>query len=202
MSKEKKDKKEYDKQRQYIDKINFVVKKSTNKTYNIQAVAKMLGLPSNLDYHNQCRIIIAHLNREAITNKVVNEMIESIGYTENMCDVLVETLYRLFSPDSFPAKAPIEISEEIYKELLTKKKNNIISDSEDMALSEALNCKYCHCVKSLYLKNQFMKYIVNKEPEYNPYAICMTSIYKNRNITPPEKVSFSCRDKYQWYKKN
>ena len=104
--------------------------------------------------------------------------------------------------NSFPDKAPIKITEELYRTLISQKQDKSISEGDNIKLSEALNCKYCHCVKKLYLENKFNKFINNKEQAYNPYAICMSSIYKRRDFTPPTKVSYSCRDKYDWYSRN
>ena len=127
---------------------------------------------------NNASLIISYLNRQSINNKVIRELLDTIGYTENLCEILTKVLYELFSPSELPNKAPIMISNKKYKELLDKKQNNIITEDENNTLLEALNCKYCYCVKKLYLKNLFIEYITNKKPEYNPYAICTSSIYK------------------------
>lgn len=200
--KEKKQRKANAEKEEYIEKIKRLVKKNNNKTYNIQAVAKMLGLPSNLDYAQECILIISYLKEKSKTNKVIKELLEASSNSSNVCDLLVGTLYQLFMPDHLLNRAPIKMSEKKYKELIKKNTEKNISKNEKTELDEALNSKFCHCVKKIYLKNKFAKIFTEKEPQYNPYAICTASIYNKRNIDTPEKVSYTCRDKYDWYRKN
>jgi len=182
--------------------INIVVeKRKKSKLYNISAVSKMLGLPNKESYAKQCNKIMVFLESQKSDNKAIKNLLDSVGDNrDSMCNILVNSLYELFTPESLPQKAPIQISKDTYIEFLEKKKSNNISDEENKLLEEALNCKYCFCVKKLYLKNQFKQFIKSEDPKYNPYAICMNSIYKNRAIKPPFKVSHSCREKYEWYK--
>ena len=187
------------KKERYMNRLKFTIKRSDDREYNIQAVAKMLGLPNDKSYKTQCRLIINYLEQKKSSNEFIKELLANIP-EKNACDLLVKTLYELLSPKTVPSKAPIKISETKYKKLINEKKTGSISRENDSILTEALNCKYCHCVKKLYLKNNFERYINNNEPKYNPYAICMSSIYKNRNIKSPNRVSFSCREKYDWYK--
>jgi len=194
--------KEIKEKQQYINTIKFIVKRNTDKTYNIQAVAKMLGLPSDLGYTEECRLIVSYLRDKSTDNQIIRELLDVVGDVENICDVLVNTLYELFRPKILPNKAPIRISEKIYRSLIDKKKAESITDEENETLAEALNCKYCYCVKRIYLENKFKKFINDKEPLYNPYAVCINSIYKRRGFATPKKVSNSCRDKYDWYSKN
>ena len=56
------------KEDRFLDRVRFVIKRSNNMEYNIQAVAKMLGLPSEETYNSQCRLIVSHLNKEAQNN--------------------------------------------------------------------------------------------------------------------------------------
>jgi hypothetical protein len=182
--------------------VNIVVnKRSKNRKYNLEAVSKMLGIDTGGSYSQQCDKIISFLESKRSTNEIIDEILKQTRENkEDLCDVLVSSLYELFSPSSLPEKSPITITKEEYIDLLEKKKENDITFEENEILDEALNVKYCHCVKKLYLKNLFKKYILDEEIKYSPYAICMSSIYKNRDITPPFKVSHSCREKYQWYK--
>ena len=185
----------------YLKFLDYTIKISNNKEYNTQAVAKILDLPSNRPYNVQCRIIVSFLKKRAETNVVIRELLQKKKTNKNICEFLVQTLFSLFNPKNFPKKAPILISETKYKNLIKKSKNNTINREEKKDLDEALNIKYCHCIKKLYLKNIFLENILDKKAKYNPYAICMSSIYKNRNITPPKKASYTCREKYKWYKK-
>jgi len=185
----------------YVQLVNYTIKLSDNKEYNTQAVAKMLGLPHDRPYNVQCRLIISFLKKKAKTNKVIDNLLKSSHSQKAVCSYLVEILYSLFNPKNLPKKAPILISEKVYKELIQKEKDNTISPSETIILDEALNIKYCFCIKKLYLKNIFIENILEEETKYNPYAICMSSIYKKRGIKPPKKVSYSCSKKYKWSRK-
>ena len=182
--------------------VNIVVDiKNKDRLYNISAVSKMLGLSTDGSYKQHCDRIIDYLRSKSPRNKAIKTLLDNAGDDrETMCNILVNSLYELFSPNKLPKKAPIQMEEEEYKELVKKKKEDDITYEQNEKLEEALNCKYCHCVKKLYLKNQFQLFINEEEPKYNPYAICMSSIYKNRDIKPPFKVSHSCREKYDWYK--
>ena len=137
----------------FINTLRFVIKRNTDRTYNIQAVAKMLGLPNDLEYVPQCRVIMDYLHSNSRTNDIIKELLDTIGERDDICNILVNTLYNLFHPSSFPNKAPIKITEDLYRSLITQKSSNTISEEDDIKLTEALNCKYCHCVKKLYLEN-------------------------------------------------
>ena len=185
----------------YSQLLQYTIKISDNKLYNIQAVAKMLGIPHDRPYPVQCRMIMAFLKKRAPRNKLIAELLESGRGNKSICAYLVKILYSLFSPKNLPNKAPILISPALYKSLLVKEKNKTILPSEKIILDEALNVKYCSCIRRLYLKNIFIENILEEEAKYNPYAICMSSIYKNRGIKPHKKVSYSCSKKYKWYRK-
>lgn len=182
--------------------VNIVVeKRNKSKLYNISAVSKMLGLPHKESYKQQCDQIMDFLESKKTSNKAIKILLDKIGDNrDSMCNILVNSLYELFNPESLPKKAPIKITKDEYIDLLEKKEQNKISYEENELLDEALNCKYCFCVKKLYLKNQFKQFIKDEEPKYNAYAVCMNSVYRNRDINPPFKVSHSCREKYEWYK--
>ncbi len=185
----------------YLQFLDYTIKLSNNKEYNTQAVAKMLGLPHNKPYNIQCKLIISYLKKKAKSNKIIQKLLQKSRSEKALCKFLVKILYSLFNPRELPEKAPILITDKKYKELIQKQKNNNLTREESIILREALNVKYCFCIKKLYLKNIFIENITGKEAEYNPYAICMSSIYKNRSIKPPKKASYSCRKKYNWYKK-
>ena len=162
------------KKQQYLKFMDYTVKMTDNKEYNTQAVAKMLGLPSNKKYNIQCRIIVNYLKKQAEKNDFIKHLLSQKKDNQSICKFLVQVLYNLFSPNEFPKKAPIRMSSKKYKELLKKNKNKLITKEEKEILDSALNIKYCHCVKKLYLKNLFIENILDEEPTYNPYAICMS----------------------------
>ena len=183
----------------FLSRMGLVLKKNNSKLYNVQAVAEMLDLNVVENYKEQCRIITRRLEEMSRDNTIVKNLLDSAKENENICQILVNTLYQLLNPESFPKKAPIKISEKKYKELIRQNKEGIITPDDKAILMEALNCKYCHCIKSIYLKDQFNEYILNQKTSYNRYALCMSSVYKNRNIEPPFRASYTCRDKYSWY---
>ena len=187
-----------------IDKLNeklkiVVDKKNKSFLYNIKQVSSMFGLNTNLEENELCTQLINFL-RES-DSKIAKDLLKEVGDKGNICNILVNSLYELFSPSDLSEKAKIDITEKEYKKLIQKKKDKKIDFKENQKLEEALNIKYCRCVKKLYLKNQVNLFITGKEPKYNPYAICVNSIYNNRNIQYPFKISYSCREKYDWYKK-
>ena len=193
----------------FIKDMNILVRKSNNKLYNSQAVAKMLKLEEKSSYNEQCKNIVDYLQSKRKTNSVIDSLLNNFEdsslsketINEDICNTLVRVLYQLFKPESFPDKAPINITNKRYYSLIKKYKSNTITKAEKKILHNALNIKYCHCIKSLYLLENFNIFInEDKSSDYNRYAICMSSIYKNRNIKPPFKVSYSCREKYKWYK--
>lgn len=187
-------------QTNYLKRLNFNIKRSTDKTYNSQAVAKALGIKSNLPYKRQCTLILDFLKKRKRDNPIITELLnKSIG-PQQICNVLVDVLYNLLQPDKFPFKAPIIITQTKYNELIEKYQKKKLRPRERQILNESLNIKYCFCIKKLYLKFLFNENILNKKNKYNEYGICMNSIYKSRKIKPPKKVSRKCVKKYNWYK--
>ncbi|GAG96994.1 unnamed protein product, partial [marine sediment metagenome] len=96
---------------------------------------------------------------------------------------------------------PIPISNELYQELLYKKKNNNFIDNDNKnLLNNSLYIKLCHCIKKIFLKNKFLKNIFNIKRKYNEYPICINSIYKKRNFKPPTDSKTKCYNNFNWYK--
>ena len=90
--------------------------------------------------------------------------------------------------------------ESKYKELVKKRKEGAISHKEHIILEKALHVKFCHCIKKLYLQNIINQEFFDKEPKYNPYAICTSSLYKKRYFDVPPSAARKCRKSYSWYK--
>ena len=171
-----------------------------SKKYNIESVAVLLNIPVVANYDEQCTLIIKDLNKKKRRNKFLRDLLNITKDKEDICYILIQSLYSLFYPKKFPKKAPISISEKEYLKLIQQQQKNNISIKNKKILREAMNIKYCHCLKKIYLKNQFAKYVNNSpKSNINEYPICMTSVYKSRNIQPPFKVSHLCREKYKWY---
>ena len=108
--------------------VNIVVeKRNKSKLYNISAVSKMLGLPHKESYEQQCDQIMNFLESKKTTNKAIKILLDNMGDNrDSICNILVNSLYELFNPESLPQKAPISISKDEYIELLKKKKEKDI----------------------------------------------------------------------------
>ena len=83
----------------FINTLRFVIKRNTDRTYNIQAVAKMLGLPNDLDYAELASQLtvpenLQDLVRENQIGLVMLKIVEIIG-EDNISDLDPETLYFL-----------------------------------------------------------------------------------------------------------
>ena len=188
------------KREQYIKRLNFNIKRNTDKTYNAQAVAKALGIKSDLSYTKQCIKIMNFLEGKKNSNPVVKELLSKKLKNHEICNILVDVLYNLLQPEKFPFKAPITISPKKYNDLIKKYKKRKLTSKSRQTLNEALNIKYCFCLKKLYLKFLFNEHIKGEKNKYTEYGICMNSIYKSRKIAPPQKVARKCKIKYNWYK--
>ena len=55
-------------------------------------------------------------------------------------------------------------------------------------------------VLPLYLQNIINQGFFDKEPKYNPYAICTSSLYKKRDFDVPPSAARKCAKNYRWYK--
>ena len=178
-------------------KIDIEIKKK-DQEYNIQAVAKMLGLEDKLPYKKQCRTIISFLRSNKNKNKFIKKILDETT-DENLCCTLVNVLYSIFNPDHLLLKAPMPISDDEYKDLIRRNNKRKLRGKPGKLLEKCLFIKYCHCIKKIYYKNLFKRQILGKNP-ISEYAICMSSVYKNRKIKPPHKASYKCRDTFSWYK--
>ena len=181
----------------YIRKVNVELKKN-DQLYNTQAVALMLGIESDLPYKKQCRAIISFLRSKKRTNKLIEKILNEVG-EENLCCTLVNVLYSLFQPKSMTLRAPIPISEEEYQNLIKRNQKRKLRGKPRKLLEECLFIKYCYCIKKIYYRNLFKKQFFDEDSP-SPYALCMSSIYKNRKIKPPYKASYKCRETFDWYK--
>ena len=75
------------------------------------------------------------------------------------------------------------ISQKKYKELLQKKR---LRKNEKKELDNALFVNYCKCVKNIKYSGKYSK--------GSEYPICISSIYKNRNIVPPKGIIKRCSE--------
>ena len=110
------------------------------------------------------------------------------------CKLFFKSLKDLNNYRIINKKSKINISKKKYFNLINKLKNKKISKKEFKLLKDNLYIKFCKCIKKLLIKNKLL------EQNNNPYAICTSSIYKNRNIDVPIKASRNCSKKIKWYK--
>lgn len=194
MSSKKNEKKYIEYLQSIIQNINTV----HSKKYNIEAVSMLLKIPIVDDYKKQCKLLLEYIKKSK--NDFLKDLVKNTTNEQDICKIMVNSLYTLFYPENFPNKSPIKITEKKYRELIKLKKGGKISKSQNVILEEAMNTKYCHCLKSLFLKEKFFQTVKNSYDPQNVYPICMSSIYSSRNIRPPKRVSYSCSKKYTWYK--
>jgi len=183
--------------------IDIAVKKSTDKMYNIKEVAKILKVDYSGTFEEICENIYKHLlkykRKPAIKYFLSKFNKEDLGFY----NILIDSLYELFFPSLLSKKSPINITEAKYKRLIKerKKERPNINIRDNILLDNALHIKFCHCIKKLYLKNIIRQEFSNIKGKYNPYAICTSSIYKNRDFNVPPSAARKCRKSYDWYRK-
>lgn len=181
--------------------MDISVIKSRNKNYNIKQVANILNIPYT-DNRNTCQDIYDYLLKESKNSNSLEYFLEKFNPSDkDFCNTLINTLYELFHPSDMKLHSPIKISKKQYKSLVDKRKaGKRMSKEENKLLDEALYIKFCHCIKKLYIKNVIDYQFFNKELKYNPYAICTSSIYKNRDFDVPPSAAINCSKTFDWYR--
>ncbi len=91
-------------------------------------------------------------------------------------------------------KQHTKMSEKLYTKLIDGLKNDTLSDYQRKKVLEAMNINYCECIEDVNQTNKIRK------TDYNPYAVCNTSIYTNRGLEIPPRANYSCREKYYWFR--
>lgn len=141
------------------------------------------------------------------SSKMVKSLIQDLYQDKVVCSVetgyvFTKIIKNILYPNKFPEKSPMIISDELNKRLLTLKKKKLLSNTtEQELLRETLHSKLCHCIKGMLIKNKFRKDVLNKNSQYNPYAICTQSVYKNRGFRVPKKTVRKCPVDFDWYRK-
>ena len=81
------------------------------------------------------------------------------------------------------------IGKKKYSKLLRKKRTKKkMTKKEKRQLDHALFINYCKCIKSLKYSKKY--------EEGLEYPICISSVYKNREIKPPKDLKEKCRKYY------
>lgn len=190
----------------YMEKVKVLIETAKNdKTNKLKILSKILNIKkdlSKLSFKNQCSEITKILKKRKSSSPIIKELLDNSGLNSRQtCEVFLNVMHDLIFNKKNPKKAPIEITQERYYFLIQKNKTSKLTKKENTELHKALNIKYCYCIQKLYSRNKFNRLIlgINKYDKGFPYAVCMSSIYKKRNIKPPKNASRTCRKKYFWY---
>jgi len=185
----------------FIDAIDIAVERSVDKGYNIKQVACLLDI-SYSDTEDLCDKLYDYLVLNSKKSKTLRYLLSKFDKSSPvLCKLLTDALYELFIPYKMGKNASIDISEKEYKRLILLKKQDLIVNPIDKnILDKAMHIKLCHCIKKLYIKDIIVQNFINKNPKYNPYAICTSSIYNKRNIKTPPCAARNCSKMFNWYK--
>ena len=82
-------------------------------------------------------------------------------------------------------KVSKHMSKDKYNKLIKKHKTKKLSKKDKKLLDKELFKNYCSCIRKV-------KRSKNKKISKGRYGICMSSIYKKRNIDPPYNASRKC----------
>ena len=116
--------------------------------------------------------------------------------------IITKIIKNILYPNQFPRESPIPISEQLYEKLLLMKKKKILNnETEKYLVKKSLHTKICHCIKKVLITDKFKKEVLNISSKYNPYAVCTSSIYKDRHIRVPAKEVKNCPVDFTWYNK-
>ena len=149
--------------------------------------------------------ICEHITKRS--SKKMRSLLEDLYPGKIICSketgyIITKIIKNILYPQKFPKKSPILITKELNQKLISLKKRKVLSNTtEQELLKETLHTKLCHCIKSMLVTNKFKKEVLNKRSQYNPYAICTQSVYKNRGFPVPKKSVRKCPKNYEWYQK-
>ena len=136
------------------------------------------------------KILCQEIINKIVKKKEFNEIIDIIKDGKQLnnnivINILLSTLY----PNKFPRISPLQITKELYNELIDKHKHNKpLNEHEKTILDISLYIKLSHCTKKMILKSKLLKDIFDKDEDINPYALCTNSVYTQRGIKPPAKI--------------
>ena len=145
--------------------------------YNIEALSEILGIKSSNDTITLCRHIKSTFNNLTRKNTELGKILEQLPKNNvSFCAVIVDALY----------------------ELVSKNQKGTINPIEKKLLDNILNIKLCNCIKGLIVEDivaeKSNKKSIRRSPKYNPYAVCISSVYKKRNIAVPYQATKKCKD--------
>ena len=80
----------------------------------------------------------------------------------------------------------LSISKKKYNQLLKKRRlKKKLTKKQTKLLNDSLYIQYCRCLRAFEYKK-----------DKRGYAICMNSVYKQRNIQPPSNASSKCYETF------
>ena len=97
---------------EYLQSIIENINTSHSKKYNIEAVSMLLKLPIVDNYKKQCELLLNFVKKSK--NKFLKDLVKNTTNDQNICKIMVNSLYTLFYPEDFPKKSPINITEKKY----------------------------------------------------------------------------------------
>ena len=131
-------------------------------------------------------------------NSLGNEL--RISYQKNPFDISKKIYFLIKSIQLETQYTNVyKISKRKYKKLILKRQEGNISQEDNKILEEALFSKVCNCVQKK-LSQSTADWLIGKwsgnvdNPPYNPYAICTSSIYNDRNFSRNKSFS-ECPEK-------
>jgi hypothetical protein len=167
--------------------------------YNIEALSEILGVKSSNDTTKLCNHIKSTFNNLTRKNTELGRILEQLPKNNvSFCAVIVDALYEYFFEYKREFKLPTSISKKHYNELVSKNQKGTINPIEKKLLDNILNIKLCNCIKGLIVEDivaeKSNKKSIRRSPKYNPYAVCISSVYKKRNIAVPYQATKKCKD--------
>lgn len=179
-----------------LKNIDFIPKR--DYIYNIDSLAEILGIKTTKDIDNLCRHINSVFKNLTKKDTELKEILKELPRdNSNFCEVIINALYEYIFVYKKEFKLPISMTEEKYTELISKNKRGTIQPNEKKLLDNIMNIKLCNCIKGLIIsdiideKNNIKTN--RKSPKYNAYAVCLNSIYKQRNMPVPYGATKQCK---------
>jgi hypothetical protein len=167
---------------------------------DVLKTCKLLDIPIPYIKHKNVHKKVNEL-LEAICNKVMKyatadfkKMLSDLVDNNFKCNVksgyiITKIIVNILYPNEFPQQVPIQISNNLYKELADlKKKKKLTNSNEQHLLNQSTQMKVCHKMKELLLNKKFTKDVIN------------VNININNDIKNINKNNSNCKF-YDWYTK-
>lgn len=179
--------------------VDTLLKKKYRRNYSIKKILEFFNIPEKQTKKANQEQLFTFLYKQKKHSPELKYLMKFIKKkTPYYIQLLVNVLHELIYPPILQLEKKL-MKDEIYKNLIEKKKQNNLTDDESKILDVQLHLKFCKCIKKLYLRNLYYRMFFNKESSYNPYAVCTSSLYKNRDFDVPPGAAMKCKQ-YKWYR--